>query len=67
MCVKKIANTVMTRKYWNRKTTLKLYFSVVSGVTKHIVLPETYKISFFLVKWVCLLCTITVFPGYLNF
>ena len=46
--MKKIANTtVRTRKHWNRKTALKLYFSVVSGVTKQIVLPETYKISFF--------------------
>ena len=58
-----ILSTVITRKQWNRKTTLMQYLSVFDGVTKQLVLPDTYKITFF-VKWVCLHCTIAVFHGH---
>ena len=37
--------------------------SVFEGVRKQLVLPDTYKITFF-VKLVCLHCTIAVFHGY---
>ena len=37
--------------------------SVFEGIRNQIVLPDTYKITFF-VKWVCLHCTIAVFHGY---
>ena len=37
----KQADTVITRKQWNSKTTLKQYLSVFDGVTKQIVLPDT--------------------------
>ena len=40
-------STVITRKQWNRKTTLWQYLSVFDGVTKQIVLPDSYKVSFF--------------------
>ena len=33
--------TVITRKQWNRKTTLQQYLSVFDGVTKQTVLPDT--------------------------
>ena len=38
--------TVITRKQWNRKTTLYQYLSVFDRVTKQIVLPDTSKITF---------------------
>ena len=41
-------STVITRKQWNRKTTLWQYLSVFDGVTKQIVLPDSYKVFFFL-------------------
>ena len=37
--------TVITRKQWNRETT---FYRNFGGVTKQIVLPDTYKITFFL-------------------
>ena len=48
--------TVITRKQWNMKTTLKQYLSVFDGVTKQIILPDTYEVALF-VKLVCLHCT----------
>ena len=51
------------KKQWNRKTTLYQYLSVFDGVTKQIILPDTYQVTLF-VKWVCLHCTIAVFHVY---
>ena len=58
-------HTVITRKQWNRKTTLKEYLSVFHVVTQQIVLLDTYQITN-LLKWVdvystqmlCLLCSL---------
>ena len=55
--------TVITRKQWNRKKILQQYLSVFDGVTKQIVLPETYQITY-IVKWVCLHRTIAVLHGH---
>ena len=59
-------STVITRKQWNRKTTLQQYLSVFDGVTKQIVLLDTYKITY-LVKWVCLHCSLVLFHGHWTF
>ena len=37
------ATTVITKKLWNRKTTLSQYLSVFDVVTKQIVLPDTFN------------------------
>ena len=50
------------QKNRNMKTTLQQYSSVFDGVTQQIVLLDTYKINY-IVKWVCLHCTIAVFHG----
>ena len=56
--------TVITRKQWNRKTTLQQYLSVFDGVTKQIVLPDSYKVSFFCEMGLFTLHNCTVFHGY---
>ena len=38
---------MITRKQWNKKTTLQEYLSVFDGVSKQMVLPDTYKNYFF--------------------
>ena len=38
---------MITRKQWNRKTTLYQYLSVFDRITKQIILPDTSKITFF--------------------
>ena len=44
---------MITRKQWNRKTTLKQYLSVFDGVRKQIVLPDIFKITFFCEMGLC--------------
>ena len=51
-------DTVITRKMWNRKTNLKQKLSVFDVTTQTVSLG-TYYITY-LVKWVCLHCTIAV-------
>jgi len=41
----------------------KQYLSVFDGVTKQMVLPDTYKITY-IVNWVFLHCTIAVLRGH---
>ena len=54
-----VANTVRTRKLWNRKSILRQKLSLFDVVKKQIDLPTTYLITYS-GKWVYLHCTIAV-------